>query len=174
MEDREKLQKSTLVNARMKAMTLKNGISSQDAAGRIQTDQVQDEANSPRPSRSNSTTRSPVKSERTSRSSDTMKENYEKKTSAEVVVKLEPGHPPKLARAPSQKSVAQPAQLFDSYADKTEEAKESFQVISACIYASKSIGSTEHAMECDCSEEWGKAWGIYSHTVHRISADMFV
>lgn len=72
------------------------------------------------------------------------------------IVNLEPSLPPKLSRMASLKVLPKPITLFDAYANKTEESKSNFQVIEACIYSSKQIGSTEQAMECDCAEEWGK------------------
>ena len=80
----------------------------------------------------------------------------------EITVKLEPGKPPKLARTPMQKVTARPIPLFDEYPDKTQEAIGVFQVIPECSYSSKYLGSTEHAMDCDCAEEWGKPVAITS------------
>ena len=77
----------------------------------------------------------------------------------EIMVKLEPGKPPKLSRTSTQRVTARPVPLFDDYPDKTNEATGVFQVISECSYSSKYLGSTEHAMDCDCAEEWGKLKG---------------
>jgi [histone H3]-lysine36 N-trimethyltransferase len=77
-------------------------------------------------------------------------------TKADVAVKMEQAQPPKLSRTASQKNMARPAQLFLDSPDKTAEASETFQVISDCTYAAKYLGCTEHALECDCTEEWGK------------------
>ena len=74
----------------------------------------------------------------------------------EITVKLEPGKPPKLSRAASQKVVPKAPELFGHYEDKTEEATRSFEVISSCIYSSKYIGYTDLSMDCECIEEWGK------------------
>lgn len=87
-------------------------------------------------------------------------DEHEEKVGAEVTVKMEPGQPPKLARISSQKVIARAAPLFDHLPDKTEEATMGFQVMDKCVYANKYLGYTEHAMECDCSEEWGK---YYNH-----------
>lgn len=57
----------------------------------------------------------------------------------------------------SKKVVPRVAPLFDDLPDATDEANESYSVIDACIYQNKYLGYTEHAMECDCSEEWGKS-----------------
>lgn len=74
----------------------------------------------------------------------------------EITLKQEPGKPPKLARSSSQKVIARPPQLFSHLQDSVNEARQTFEVIDDCIYGSKYMGHTEHAMECDCSEEWGK------------------
>ena len=81
----------------------------------------------------------------------------------EIMVKLEPGKPPKLSRTSTQKVTARPVQLFDDYPDKTKEATGVFQVIPECSYSSKYLGSTEHAMDCDCAEEWGKHVALQLH-----------
>jgi histone-lysine N-methyltransferase SETD2 len=74
-----------------------------------------------------------------------------------ISVKMEPGQPPKLARSSSQKVVPRPPQLFLDLPDSTEEAQRTFEVIETCQYANKYMGYTEHAMECDCAEEWGES-----------------
>lgn len=77
---------------------------------------------------------------------------------ADIVVKQEPGQPPKLARGFSQKVVVpQSRQLFTHLPDSTDHALDTFERIEACWYANKNMGYTEHAMECDCAEEWGKS-----------------
>jgi hypothetical protein len=74
-----------------------------------------------------------------------------------ISVKLEPGQPPKLARSSSQKVVPRPPQLFSHLPDSTRDAQKTFEVIQSCQYANKYMGYTEHAMECDCTEEWGES-----------------
>ncbi|KAK4550626.1 hypothetical protein LTR36_000205 [Oleoguttula mirabilis] len=71
-----------------------------------------------------------------------------------VTLKLEPGKPPKLARTTSRKVEKRPPQLFLEYEDKTQEATSIFTVLPECTYANKYLGATEHALECDCTEEW--------------------
>jgi hypothetical protein len=94
------------------------------------------------------------------------KEEIEEKVGGEITVKMEPGQPPKLSRT-SSKIVPRAAPLFDHYEDKTMEAMSTFQVMESCTYTNKYMGYTEHAMECDCTEEWGKSsilrstFGIY-------------
>lgn len=80
----------------------------------------------------------------------------EQKVAGDITLKIEPGQPPKLARKSSQKVVPRALQLFDDLPDSTEEAKSTFEVIESCTYANKYMGATEHAMDCDCPEEWGK------------------
>lgn len=85
--------------------------------------------------------------------SDTMKENI-----GEIVLKQEPGQPPKLSRSSSQKVASRPPPLYTHLPDSTQDALATFEQIPGCIYANKYMGYTEHAMECDCAEEWGKFW----------------
>ena len=75
----------------------------------------------------------------------------------EITVKAEPGQAPKLSRATSQRVPARPPRLFFDHADKTEEACKVFTVIDRCEYGNKYIGTTEHALECDCVEQWGES-----------------
>ncbi|PYH40314.1 SET and WW domain protein [Aspergillus saccharolyticus JOP 1030-1] len=80
--------------------------------------------------------------------------DMEEKVGGDILVKLEPGQPPKLTRSSSQKVAARPPQLFSHLPDSTAQAEETFEVMEACTYANKYMGYTEHAMECDCAEEW--------------------
>lgn len=83
-------------------------------------------------------------------------EPAEEKIGGDIVVKQEPGQPPKIARSASQKVVPRPPQLFAHLPDSTNDALATFEQIPECIYANKNMGYTEHAMDCDCDEEWGK------------------
>lgn len=83
----------------------------------------------------------------------------EETVGGEIVVKNEPGKPPKLARSSSQKILVpkKAANLFGDLPDKTTEATGIFQVIRDCIYQNKNIGHSEDdAFECECDEDWGK------------------
>lgn len=82
--------------------------------------------------------------------------SMEEKVGGDIVLKQEPGQPPKLSRSSSQKIVSRPPQLFSHLPDSTEDAKATFTQIEECLYANKYMGITEHAMECECAEEWGK------------------
>ena len=73
-------------------------------------------------------------------------------------VKAEPPTPANETRSTSRKGVARVAPLFDHLPDATLEAQSAYQTLDACTYANKYLGFTEHAMECDCSEEWGKLY----------------
>ncbi|KAL5362728.1 hypothetical protein BJX96DRAFT_154475 [Aspergillus floccosus] len=118
-------------------------------------------ANGPKPP-SRTSSRSPVKDENDGddekkdieikQEQDTTLE--EEKVGGGIIVKLEPGQPPKLTRSSSQKVVARPPQLFSHLPDSTAEAQATFELMGTCTYANKYMGYTEHAMECDCAEEW--------------------
>ena len=112
---------------------------------------------SPRDTSMNSSSQSPIKVELPTQSPSTGSEKHEEVVGGEVTVKLEPGHPPKLSRSSSHKILSKPASLFQHLPSKTEDSKDTFQVLEQCSYTSKYIGSTEHgSMDCDCAEEWGK------------------
>ena len=81
----------------------------------------------------------------------------EEAVGGDITLKMEPGQPPKLARSTSQKVTPRSPPMFDHLPDATDEAKMSFAVMESCTYSNKYLGYTEHAMECDCNEEWGKS-----------------
>ena len=99
---------------------------------------------------------SPTKHSVSPQSSATSTPKHEESLPGTVTVKQEPGQGPKLTRTTSQKVVPRTPPLFHDYPDKTDEAQGGFQVIPGCIYSSKAIGATEHAMDCDCTEEWSQ------------------
>ena len=72
---------------------------------------------------------------------------------------IEPVKQKKSARL-SKKPPPRVAPLFNDLPDVAEEANRAYQVIDSCIYQNKYLGYTEHAMECDCSEEWGKSYSF--------------
>ena len=128
--------------------------------GYVKDEQAASASNSPsllpsklKSSRSSSSTS--VKSQATSESS-VDKKDVKARSAGTGTTKMEPDHPPNLARSTSQKVISRVAPLFDDLADATMEAKSAFSVINACTYSNKFLGYTEHAMECDCSEECGK------------------
>ena len=84
----------------------------------------------------------------------------------EILVKSEPGKPPKLSRAPSHKVTSRAPQLVADHEDKTKEATGTFEVIPSCVYSSKYIGYTDLSMDCECIEEWGEFSHIYQITIY--------
>ncbi|KAL8848848.1 MAG: hypothetical protein Q9221_006144 [Calogaya cf. arnoldii] len=99
-------------------------------------------------------TQSPKKQGTSAQSSATSTPKHEESVPGTVTVKQEPGQAPKLTRTTSQKVVPRIPPLYHDYPSKTDEAQRGFVVIQACNYQSKAIGVTEHAMDCDCAEEW--------------------
>lgn len=73
-------------------------------------------------------------------------------------VKPEPKQPSKPAKVSRAASKLPPrvAPLFDHLPDATQEATSAFTVLDACTYQNKYLGFSEHALDCDCNEEWGK------------------
>jgi histone-lysine N-methyltransferase SETD2 len=108
-----------------------------------------------KPKMSRSSSSSTIKSGATSASSIDKKEAGDRLD--ERVAKMETLPPLKPGRSGSQRPIPRSAPLFDHLEDATVEAKRSFAVLDACTYANKFLGYTEHAMECDCNEEWGKS-----------------
>ena len=165
MDDNEQTQVPPIVQGGLKKMHMKKEIFPGEMGMMIVESFKEENTNSPRPSPTKSSTHSPIPSEKPLQSPDIMKEGHGESLGGEVVVKMESGNPPKLARSSSQRTTARSPPLFHSYEDKTEESKDHFQIIPACVYSSKYIGSTEHAMECDCTEEWGKTVELLVFTI---------
>ena len=165
-----------MVEEGFKEMKIKNGDSSdEEALSTIVVERVKQEPVSQNGTPSTldikSATQSPKKYKSGTQSPVKAESEHEEVVGGEITVKLEPGQPPKLARSASKKVIARSAPLFDHYEDKTEEATGVFQVITECAYSAKYLGSTEHAMECDCAEEWGKINIPYS--TNRIASPVF-
>lgn len=112
------------------------------------------------PASSKRQSRSPIKRQ-SGAGTPTVKFEQEEVVGGDVTLKMEPGKPPKLARSTSHKVEKRPPQLFAHYEDKTAEASASFDVLPECTYANKYLGTTEHALECDCVEEWGAYYAEY-------------
>ena len=74
----------------------------------------------------------------------------------DVELRLDEGERPRLVRKQSQKITRRPPELFTHLPDATERATSAFSVLRECVYANKHMGTTDHALECDCAEEWGK------------------
>lgn len=73
-------------------------------------------------------------------------------------VKPEPKEPSKPAKSSRTASKLPPrvAPLFNHFPDVKDEATSTFTVIDACTYQNKYLGFSEHALDCDCAEEWGE------------------
>ncbi|PYI10051.1 hypothetical protein BO78DRAFT_13243 [Aspergillus sclerotiicarbonarius CBS 121057] len=157
------------------AMKLESDTAPENSAVNGGGTMVKDESSNPASSaspvptpkeQSRSSSRSPVKKEESENEQteqnptgkgDNHVDKLEGKVGGDIIVKLEPGQPPKLTRSSSQKVVARPPQLFSHLPDSTAEAQATFDLMGTCTYANKFMGYTEHAMECDCAEEWGKS-----------------
>ena len=164
MSEDERDRTSKIVEEGIQEMNLKNEnpSSEEEDYGTIRVEEVKQEADhasdieSPVKLETKSTRRSPKKTRSTSHSPTKFNGDHEEIIGGDITLKMERGQPPKLARTASQKVIARAPLLFDHYDDKTQEVTSIFHVITDCSYSNKSIGSTEHAMECDCAEEWGK------------------
>ena len=99
---------------------------------------------------------SPVKPESMAQS-PAVKDEDDTKVGGDVELRLDANDRPKLLRKQSHKVARRPPPLFLDYEDKTAEATSTFNILTECVYANKSLGTTEHALECDCAEEWGKS-----------------
>ena len=169
MYKQQKIKTRAEVEDLVNEMHLTNEISFRDAPRNARSAGPKVETNGALTSSENActnpSTSSPIKSEKSSQSPQIMNDESHEIASGEMAIKLEPAYPTKLARMTSHKGPSRPVTLFDSYANKTEESKSAFQVIEACIYSSKQIGSTEQAMECDCAEEWSKITMTCAHAV---------
>ncbi|KAI1617841.1 histone-lysine N-methyltransferase SETD2 [Exophiala viscosa] len=71
-------------------------------------------------------------------------------------VKPEPKEPLKPAKSSRTASKLPPrvAPLFNHFPDVKDEATSTFTVLDACTYQNKYLGFSEHALDCDCAEEW--------------------
>jgi histone-lysine N-methyltransferase SETD2 len=74
-------------------------------------------------------------------------------------VKPEPKEPSKPARSSRTASKLPPriAPILSHLPDATTEASSTFTVVDACTYQNKYLGFSEHALDCDCVEEWGES-----------------
>ncbi|TPX23641.1 histone methyltransferase set2 [Coccidioides immitis] len=125
--------------------------------GILDTITPKDEPNGHLSSKPSTPSLKPPKSRSRSSNSLAKDEVPEEKVGGDITIKQEPGQPPKLARSASQKLPPRAAPLFTDLPDKTTEATSTFQLMEVCTYANKYLGYTEHAMDCDCAEEWDAA-----------------
>lgn len=116
-----------------------------------------------KPSRSNSSSATPIKKSSLSRTQTPLSYSEETETvGGDTVLKQEPGEPLKLARTKSRKVVSRPAPLFLEEEDVGEEACQGFTVIPDCEYQNKTIGQTssvfeDDEVECECEQAWGES-----------------
>lgn len=110
---------------------------------------------SPRMSKPQSASQSPIKQQSEPQTPMDNDEHVET-VGGDITLKMEPGKTPKLERTKSQKIIRREPPLFLGEPDMTAEACSLFQVIDECTYANKYIGTTEHALDCECDDEWGK------------------
>ncbi|KAF2271723.1 uncharacterized protein EI97DRAFT_260417 [Westerdykella ornata] len=103
--------------------------------------------------KSDSTSQSPTKSSPSTTSSPSA-EDREETVGGDITLKMEPGKAPKLSRTASKKIIFKPPPLYLDLPDATKDATDTFIVLPECTYGNKSLGTTDHALECDCSEEW--------------------
>ena len=74
----------------------------------------------------------------------------------DVELRLDADERPTLARSRSHKIARRSPELFTDTPDATTKATSTFSLLRECVYANKHLGTTEHALECECAEEWGK------------------
>lgn len=164
MSDSETENKSARLAPELREMKLEEGDGAHPAAAGAASSQTSSGTHPQTPGADATPSKTRSKSAATSspskldahNGSPRVKLEHEEVIGGDITVKLEPGKAPKLARAASQKIVARAPQTFSHFPDATAEATGTFQVITDCIYAAKYLGTTEHALECDCAEEWGK------------------
>ena len=74
----------------------------------------------------------------------------------DVELRLDADERPRLVRTQSHKVQRLPPPLFTDSPDMTTQSTSTFSILNECVYANKYLGTTEHALECECAEEWGK------------------
>lgn len=89
--------------------------------------------------------------------SSAVSSDYEEVVGGDIMVKME-GKTPKLARSASRKIISRPPPLFSDLPDASAEACKTFVRIPNCTFANKYLGTTDHALDCDCVEEWGMSY----------------
>ena len=164
MSEDEHHKQSDKVEEGFKDMVIKSNDfdSEEEGSGTIRVREIEQHStntsgtSSPTKMEVKTVTPSPAKRHSTSNTAIKGKGEHEQTLGGDITLKLEPGQPPKLSRTALHKVIAKAPQMFGHYEDKTQEATSVFQIITECSYSAKYLGSTEHAMECDCIEEWGK------------------
>lgn len=164
MSDNESEKKSARLEPELRDMKLEEGATL--SAGESDGIQVKAEDADPstpsaipprlKVSRSKSHSPAPKHDSEASSPADSTKEEV---VGGDIVLKMEPGpggRALKLSRSASHKVISRPPPLYLDLPDSTEAAKETFVVLPECTYSNKYIGTTDPALECDCSEEWGR------------------
>ncbi|KAF2710824.1 hypothetical protein K504DRAFT_500768 [Pleomassaria siparia CBS 279.74] len=166
MPDRESEKKTARLEPELRDMKIEEGTPPQRAEGEsvgAAREKVEDDrlGRTPTPItisklNSRSISHSPVKQQNSASAASAAPNGteYEEVVGGEVTLKMEPGKVPKLSRTASHKIVSRAPPLFFDLPDSTEDAKKTFTVLPECTYGNKHLGNTEHALECDCAEEW--------------------
>ncbi|KAI9776955.1 MAG: histone methyltransferase set2 [Candelina submexicana] len=161
MSNDDQEAKPEVVEDGLKEMKIKSSASSDDEAlDTIRVGTVKDESQTPNGTSltyeplPKSASQSPSKLSSNIQLPKMEVSEQEEVVGGDITVIVEPGQAPKLSRTASKKVFTGPATLFNHYADSTSEATSTFELLRDCHYMSKYLGSTEPAMECDCSEEW--------------------
>jgi histone-lysine N-methyltransferase SETD2 len=82
----------------------------------------------------------------------------------DVELRLDADERPRLVRKQSHKIARRSPELFTDTPDATSLATSTFSILQECVYANKQLGTTEHALECECAEEWGRYQITYQAT----------
>ena len=106
------------------------------------------------------TSTSPPK-ESSKSSSPHVKPDLEDGTDAEIVLKVEPGQPPKLSRSLAKKQPSRAPPTYTDLPDATPDATKTFEVIPNCLYLNKGFGIADEIFDCDCTEDWGECLYFY-------------
>lgn len=167
MSDSESERKRAQLEPELREMKLEEGASPLGAEGRAPNQVKVEDDESPDPASALSAIPPRLKSRSKSRSpavnhdldASSPDSSSEEVLGGDITLKMEPGKAPKLSRAAVQKVVPRPPALYLDLPDATDAAKETFVVLPECTYANKTIGTTDPALECDCSEEWGTSIG---------------
>ncbi|KAI9721554.1 MAG: hypothetical protein M1812_002316 [Candelaria pacifica] len=161
MSNDDQEAKPEVVEDGLKEMNIKSSASSDDETlGIIRVGTIKEQSQTPNGTLfthspfPKSASQSPRKLKSAMQSPKMEVSEQEEVVGGDITVIVEPGQAPKLSRTASKKVVTRPATLFDHYANSTLEATSTFEILRDCHYMSKYLGSTEPAMECDCSEEW--------------------
>ncbi|KIX02748.1 uncharacterized protein Z518_08690 [Rhinocladiella mackenziei CBS 650.93] len=154
-----------LSNARVAAVKQENAASPPDSPSLAAAQRKESRS----PSTSTASSRRPLTSDRDTASATAKSEakesdsNGHRHTHTSTSNPTSPGKPEpkelsKPAKAPPRTAASKlpprVAPLFDHLPDATAEATSTFTLIDACTYQNKYLGFSEHALDCDCSEEW--------------------